>query len=150
MGEAVTKARVTLREEQRTYGPQVREQVTGPDDVCGLLWDHVFATAPREKFVACLLNTANVVQTFVVVAKGTINSTIISPREIYQAALLDNASAIICAHNHPSGNPEPSRDDVQITRQIGEAGAALNVPCHDHLIVTGEETYTSLAERGAL
>lgn len=81
MGEAVTKARVTLREEQRTYSPQVREQVTGPDDVCGLLWDHVFATAPREKFVACLLNTANVVQTFVVVAKGTINSTIISPRK---------------------------------------------------------------------
>jgi len=148
--QAVTKARVALREEQVVYGPERREQVTCPADVAALLWDEEFATAANEKFVVCLLNTANVVQTYAVVTEGGLSSSIVEPRQVFQAPLLDNAAALICAHNHPSGNPEPSREDVKITRTLVEAGEVLDVPVHDHIIVTGRTQFTSLAERGVI
>jgi len=149
-GQAVTKARVTLREEQVVYGPERREQVTCPADVTELLWDEEFATAASDKFIVCLLNTANVVQTYTVLSEGGLSSSIVEPRGVFQAALLDNAAAVICAHNHPSGNPEPSREDVRITRQLVEAGETLGIPLHDHIIVTGRTEYTSLAERDVI
>jgi len=148
--QAVTKARVALREEQVVYGPERREQVTCPDDVAELLWREEFARAATEKFIVCLLNTANVVQTYVVVSQGGLSSTIVEPRGVFQAALLDNAAAVICAHNHPSGNPEPSREDIKITRQLQEAGDLLGIPLHDHIIVIGSDQFTSLAERGVI
>jgi len=149
-GQAVTKARVTLREEQVVYGPERREQVTCPADVTELLWDEEFATAASEKFIVCLLNTANVVQTYTVLSEGGLSSSIVEPRGVFQAALLDNAAAVICAHNHPSGNPELSREDIRITRQLHEAGQTLGIPLHDHIIVTGRTEHTSLAERGVI
>lgn len=147
---SIRKARVQLREEKRFYGPCERKQVTSPDEVCRLLWNEVFQTAPSEIFVACLLNTANVVQTVVSVSQGGLNSTVVCPRDVYQPALLDNAAAVLCAHNHPSGNPEPSREDISVTRDLREAGAILEIPLHDHLVIVGETDYTSLAERGVL
>ncbi len=147
---SISKARVQLREEKRFYGPGERTQVTSPDEVCRLLWQEVYKTAPCEVFVTCLLNTANVVQTVVKTSEGGLSGTVVSPRDVYQPALLDNASAVICAHNHPSGNQEPSREDIKMTRKLSEAGDVLGVPLHDHLIITGETGYTSLAERGAV
>jgi len=148
--QLVTKARVTLREEQVIYGPEQREQVTSPADVAELLWHQEFATAATEKFVVLFLNTANVVQTYTVLTEGGLSSSIVEPRGVFQAALLDNAAAVICAHNHPSGNPEPSREDVKITRQLADAGDMLGIPLHDHIVVVGREHYTSLAERDVL
>lgn len=147
---SISKARVQLREEKRFYGPDERNQVTSPDDVCRLLWKEVYKTAPCEAFVTCLLNTANVVQTVVKMSEGGLSGTVVSPRDVYQPALLDNASAVIAVHNHPSGNPEPSREDIKMTRKLKEAGEVLGVPLHDHLIIVGESDYTSLAERGVL
>ena len=147
---SISKARVQLREEKRFYGPGERTQVTSPDEVCQLLWQEVYKPAPCEVFATCLLNPANVVQTVVKTSEGGLSGTVVSPRDVYQPALLDNASAVICAHNHPSGNPEPSREDLKMTRKLSEAGEVLGIPVHDHLIITGETGYTSLAERGAV
>jgi DNA repair protein RadC len=147
---SISKARVALREKKRFYGPGERNQVTAPDEVCRLLWEEIYKEAPCEIFIACLLNTANVVQTVVRVSEGGLSKTVVGPRDVYQPALLDNAAAVICAHNHPSGNPEPSREDLKMTRKLDEAGEVLDIPLHDHLIVVGESDYTSLAERGVL
>lgn len=147
---SISKARVQLREEKRFYGPGERNQVTSPDEVCTLLWEEIYKTAACEVFVVCLLNTANVVQTVVKTSEGGLSGTVVSPHDVYQPALLDNASAVICAHNHPSGNPEPSQEDIKMTRKLSEAGDVLGVPLHDHLIITGESGYTSLAERGVV
>lgn len=143
----IDKARVVLREERRFYGPEQRQEVTCPDDMCSLLWTELFGECPREVFAVCMLNAANVVQTVVVVSEGTLDSSVVTPREVYQAALLDNAAAVICAHTHPSGNPEPSQADIRVTRQLKEAGEVMGIPLHDHLIVVGEGDYVSLAER---
>ena len=147
---SISKARIELREEKRFYGPNERNQVTSPDEVCALLWKEIYRAAACEVFVVCLLNTANVVQTVVKASEGGLSSTVVGPRDIYQPALLDNAAAVICAHNHPSGNPEPSREDIRITRKLSDAGEVLDIPLHDHLIITGRSNYTSLAERGVL
>ena len=78
---------------------------------------------------------------------GTVDASIARPREVYRFCLLANAAAVLLAHDHPSGNPEPSREDVAVTTQLVEAGRVMGVPVHDHLILTGDG-YTSLAERG--
>jgi DNA repair protein RadC len=147
---SISKARIELREEKRFYGPDQRKQVTSPDEVCALLWEEIYQAAACEIFVICLLNTANVVQTVVKASEGGLSGTVVGPRDVYQPALLDNASAVICAHNHPSGNPEPSREDLKMTQALRDAGETLDIPLHDHLIITGESGYTSLAERGVL
>jgi DNA repair protein RadC len=72
-----------------------------------------------------------------------------SPREVFRDALLNGASAIVVAHNHPSGDPEPSHDDERITRRLGRAGQLLNVDVLDHLVI-GHQRWTSLARRGLL
>jgi DNA repair protein RadC len=68
---------------------------------------------------------------------------------VFKAAVLANAASLLLAHNHPSGNPEPSREDVEITKRLVETGRLMGIPVHDHLIVTGDG-YTSLAERGLM
>ena len=82
-------------------------------------------------------------------SEGGIASSIVEPRLIFRRAILEHAAAVICIHNHPSGNPEPSREDLAVTRQITAAGRVLGVPLRDHIIIAGD-TYTSLAERGQL
>ncbi len=80
---------------------------------------------------------------------GGLAVSIVEPRQVFKAAVLANASALLLSHNHPSGNPEPSREDVAITKQLVEAGRVMGIPVHDHLIIAGHG-YTSLAERGLL
>jgi DNA repair protein RadC len=74
----------------------------------------------------------------------------VSARDVFKAAILANAAALICAHNHPSGATEPSRQDIRITKQLMEAGKLLDIPVHDHLIIGFDGAYTSLAERGLM
>jgi DNA repair protein RadC len=80
---------------------------------------------------------------------GGLSSSVVEPRQIFKTAMLANAAAIILAHQHPSGNPEPSQEDIKITRQLTEAGEIMGIPVHDHLIIT-ESDFTSLAERGVI
>ena len=83
------------------------------------------------------------------ISAGGLAASIVEPRQVFKTAILANAAAIICAHNHPSMNPEPSKEDIRITRQLVEAGQLMGIPVHDHLIIAGA-TYTSLAERGLM
>lgn len=123
-------------------------QFKSPEDVAVFLAEY-FADKAVEIFLIITLNTANRIINVVECSTGGLAASIVEPRTVFQAAILSNAAAIICAHNHPSGNIEPSREDIRITRQLSEAGKVLGIPVHDHLVI-GDGRYTSLAERGLI
>ena len=125
-----------------------RVRVHSPEDVAAV-YGPLMRDLKREVFRVVMLNTANVVVGDYTVSEGGLAASIVEPRAVFQQAVLDNAAAIICLHNHPSGNPEPSREDVRITRRLAEAGRLMGIPLHDHLIIAGTG-FTSLAERGVI
>jgi len=125
-----------------------RVQVSSPEDVAAI-YGPLLRDLKREVFKVVLLNTANVIMNDYTISEGGLAASIVEPRAVFKQAVLENAAAIICLHNHPSGNPEPSREDIRITRQLVEAGTLMGVPVHDHLIIAGTG-YTSLAERGLM
>lgn len=128
--------------------PEARVQVTSPADVAAAYGPRL-RDLPREVFVVLHLNTANVVTAEYTLTTGGLAASIVEPRQVFERAILEHAAAVVCLHNHPSGNPEPSREDVAITKQLCEAGRVLGIPVHDHLVIAGR-TYTSLAERGLM
>ena len=102
-----------------------------------------------EEFYVLVLDAKNGVRKEVKLTSGTLNASLVHPREVFKAAIDHRAAAIIVVHNHPSGNLEPSREDIDITHQLVEAGKTIGIPVHDHVIVASGG-YTSLAERGLL
>lgn len=104
----------------------------------------------REVFLAVALSTASRVIGAHVCHIGTVDASIASPREVFRFALLCNARQVLVAHNHPSGNVEPSSADVAVSRQLKAAGEAIGIPLVDSLVVGFDGRYTSLAERGLL
>jgi len=102
-----------------------------------------------EVFSMLSLNARNQVCGYSVVTSGILNSSLVHPREIFQRAIRFNAAGIILAHNHPSGNLEPSSEDLRMTKQMVEAGKIMGIPIHDHIIFT-DDGCTSLAERGMM
>lgn len=100
----------------------------------------------QEVFGILVLNTKNKIVAVHEVSRGTLNASMIHPREVFKPAVLHNAAAIICFHNHPSGNPEPSRDDIEITNRLVAAGNIMGIEILDHIIV-GDDRYVSLKER---
>jgi DNA repair protein RadC len=133
---------------EHTFPFPERTQVCSPDAVAAVLRSY-FESRDREEFVVCLLDTANTLTGLHVASVGGLAASIVEPRQVFKAAVLANAAALIVAHNHPSGNPEPSREDVKVTKQLVEAGKVMGIPIHDHLIIT-DHGHTSLAERGLL
>lgn len=103
----------------------------------------------RERFIVLCLNARNELMREIVVSMGSLNASIVHPREVYKPALGCSAAAIIVVHNHPSGDPAPSREDRQVTRAIDRAGRLLDVPLHDHVIV-GADSYFSFRDAGLL
>jgi DNA repair protein RadC len=104
---------------------------------------------PGEVFVVLFLNTKHQLLSFHEVSRGTLDSTLVHPREVFKAALLANAAAIVLAHNHPSGDPSPSPDDDVLTRRLKAAGDLLGVDVVDHVIV-GDGRHYSFKEGGRL
>ncbi len=102
-----------------------------------------------ESFHVLLMNTANQVVRDVTVSEGSLNSVLIHPREVFRLAIAENAAAVILVHNHPSGNTEPSKEDMAITRQLVDAGRIVDIRVLDHVIIGGDE-FTSLAERNLI
>jgi DNA repair protein RadC len=123
--------------------------VRSPEDAAKIVTDYLRG-ADREHFVGLYLNSANSLITVYTISVGTLNSSLVHPREVFKIALMVNAAAVIVAHNHPSGNLEPSHEDISITKQLVEAGKILGVPLHDHIIVSEGNGYTSFAERGLM
>ena len=95
------------------------------------------------------LNGQNALITVEILFRGTLTTAAVYPREIIKLALENNAAAIICAHNHPSGNLNASRDDIAITKKIKDACGTVDISLHDHLIIAGDGHY-SLADHGLL
>jgi DNA repair protein RadC len=100
-----------------------------------------------EVFYVVLLNTSGHIIREIPVSKGTVNASIVHPREVFRHAVTELATSIVVVHNHPGGTEEPSREDREITRQLVDAGTIVGIPVRDHVIVCGEG-YVSFAERG--
>ena len=103
-----------------------------------------------EEFKILLMNRSNSVLGILEISKGGISGTVTDVRVIFQAAIKGNASGIICAHNHPSGNLNPSESDTKLTQKIKEAGNLMDIQLLDHLILTMEDSYYSFADNGLL
>ena len=123
-----------------------RTRLDDPEAVAGLVVP-LLGAADREHCVAVMLDTKHRVLEAITVSVGSIDHTFMAPREILRDALLANAAAVVVAHNHPSGDPEPSRDDERVTRRIVEAGRVVGIEVLDHLVVGGG-SWVSLARRG--
>lgn len=122
--------------------------VRSPEDVARIMIPRM-RDLTNEEFYVLILDAQNGLRQEVKLTSGTLNASLVHPREVFKTAIDHRAAAIVVVHNHPSGNLEPSREDVEITRQLCEAGKTIGIPLHDHLIVSGSG-FTSLAERGLI
>ena len=123
-----------------------RFQITSPADAAGLL-RHEMDALDQEHLVVITLDGKNRVLSRDTLYIGNVNTSVIRISEIFRIAIRQNAPAIILSHNHPSGDPNPSPEDVRVTRQIVEAGKMLDIDVLDHLVI-GHQRYVSLKERG--
>ena len=112
-------------------------------------YQSLFKDQVRERFVVFWLNSANKVIGFEIISEGILNSSLTHPREVFRGAIISTSASIILAHNHPSGNVEPSQEDISITKQLVESGKIVGIPVHDHIIFA-DNSYVSLAERGLI
>lgn len=103
----------------------------------------------KEMFLTLHLDGKNRIIAMDLVSIGSLNQSIVHPREVFKTALLSNAAAIICVHQHPSGDPTPSSEDLAITRRLKEAGEIMGIKILDHIII-GDDQYLSFMERGLL
>jgi len=103
----------------------------------------------KEEFRILIMDTLNQLTRIETISIGTVNSSLVTPREVYRAALLYDAVTIIGVHNHPSGSIEPSDQDIKITRDLCKAGKLINIKFLDHLII-GNQRYSSMADLGLL
>jgi DNA repair protein RadC len=103
----------------------------------------------QEHFVCLYLNTKNQVLHKKTVFIGSLNASIVHPREVFKEALRRSSASVICLHNHPSGDPTPSREDIEVTKRLVEAGKIIGIEILDHLII-GENKFVSLKEKGYL
>ncbi len=122
--------------------------IKSPQDIFNH-YGSLFKDQVRERFVVFWLSSSNKVLGFEIITEGLLNSSLVHPREVFRGAIVTTAAAIILAHNHPSDNPEPSNEDISITKQIVEAGKIIGIPVHDHIIFAGG-LFTSFAERGLM
>lgn len=113
------------------------DPIKSPDDVMKLIANEL-ATYDREVFLILNLKVNGQVINMNVCSVGTLNSSLVSPREVFKSSILSNAAAFIAIHNHPSGNLEPSQEDKDITKRLLECGRILDIRMMDHMIVAGE------------
>lgn len=124
-----------------------RKKIISPADALPFI-NH-YSDRKQEHFLCISLNGAHEVIRVRVVSMGLVNRTLVHPREIFSDPLKDRAAAVLIAHNHPSGNTEPSQEDIDITRRIKNAGVILGIELLDHIIFT-ENAYYSFLEEGKI
>ena len=103
----------------------------------------------REVFRVALLDAQNGLLRDCVVSEGTLSASLVHPREVFKPAILESAASVVLLHNHPSGDPTPSREDIRLTRQLVECAQLLGLRLHDHVVI-GQGRFVSLAERGVV
>lgn len=121
--------------------------ISTPIEAVDLLRD-LLEECDREKMLVCCLNIKNEPTNISIVSVGSLNSSIVHPREIFKTAIISNSASIIIAHNHPSGNSKPSKEDITVTQRIKESGKIVGIEMIDHIIIGERNNYTSLKEEG--
>jgi DNA repair protein RadC len=104
----------------------------------------------KEMFICCHLNAKNQLLCVETVSVGSLSASIVHPREIFKSALLSSAASVVLVHNHPSGDPTPSREDLDITKRLKDAGELLGIRVLDHVIIGSQGRYISFADRDLL
>lgn len=145
---AQVRAALELGKRVSSMAPEVRPVIRSPQDVCTLLMEEM-RHLDREQFRTVLLNTKNQVLETEVVSVGSLSSSIVHPREVFKNPIRKSAAALILVHNHPSGDPTPSREDLEVTNRLTEAGKILGIDILDHIII-GDNKYSSLKEKGLI
>jgi len=125
-----------------------RAVIRSPQDVANLMTEEL-RYFQKEHFVCLFLNTKNHVIAQETMSIGSLNASIVHPREVFRAAIKRSSASIICVHNHPSGDPTPSPEDIQITRRLIESGELLGIEVLDHIII-GDQQFVSLKEQGLI
>ncbi|MBG9590134.1 RadC family protein [Cytobacillus firmus] len=122
--------------------------IRSPEDGANYVM-HEMRFLSQEHFVCIYLNTKNQVLHKQTIFIGSLNASIVHPREVFKEAFRRSAASIICIHNHPSGDPTPSREDIEVTKRLAESGKIIGIDVLDHLII-GENKFVSLKEKGYL
>ncbi|MGP0585559.1 JAB domain-containing protein [Paenibacillus timonensis] len=135
-----------VRERTSILYPQ--RKITRPEDAASL-FRQFFGDCDREMFCILTLDTKNQPTAMHEVSCGTLNASLVHPRETFKLAILSNAASIIGCHNHPSGDPTPSPEDIELTERIRDAGTLMGIELLDH-IVLGHRNFVSLKERGLM
>ena len=141
-------AAVELGRRTLVHATSERTQFLTPGSAAAYLLP-MFGARPVEQFGVVLLDTKYRVMRTTVVATGTLNSTIVQPRDVFREAILGSAAAVVAFHNHPSGDPNPSPEDVDLTRRLVAAGVLIGIDLVDH-VVLGDARYYSFKEMGRL
>ncbi len=142
------KASLELGRRLYTVQPEQLPSIRTPQDVATLLINEM-RYFDREHFRVILLNAKNRVLSIETVSVGTLNSSAVHPRELFKPAIRNSAAAVILVHNHPSGDPTPSRQDITVTERLKEAGEILGIEVLDHVVV-GDGVFVSLKEKGLI
>lgn len=121
------------------------QKVTSPQEIADIFIP-ILRDDTKERFIVVCLNSSNKIIKHETISIGNLNSSIVHPREIFKVAIDCSSASIILIHNHPSGNPEPSNEDIRITKKVVESGKILDIPVFDHLIIAGD-TFTSFVEK---
>lgn len=147
--KAVTiAAAIELGKRIAGFDPSDRHVIRSPRDAAALMLPRL-RYETREHFLVMMLSTKNHVLATPTISIGSLNASIVHPRELFREVITYSAASIILVHNHPSGDPTPSAEDIHLTKQIVEAGKMLNISVLDHLII-GDGKYVSLKEQGIL
>lgn len=147
--KAVTiAAAVELGKRMAALGPGKQVVIRSPQDAANLMMPRL-RYETKELFFAIMLSTKNHVVATSLISMGTLNASLVSPRELFREAITHHAASIILAHNHPSGDPTPSSDDIVLTKRLVEIGVLLEISVLDHVII-GDGKYVSLKEKGIL
>ena len=146
MSYRLPRYRVALVREGNSHTD--KKTIHSPEDVHAIVAAE-YADAVVETAMMLALDTKNKVIGIFEISRGSLNASIIHPRDIFQRAILVNAASVILAHNHPSGDPTPSPEDVALTKKLVDAGKVMDITVLDHVIV-GEGSFVSLKEQGAL
>jgi DNA repair protein RadC len=126
-----------------------RPVVTGPDDVVRICGPQLFGM-DREHFWALALNTKNQLLRTIEVSVGSLNASIVHPRELFKDAVRLSAASVVVVHNHPSGDPTPSGADIQLTRRLVKAGDVLGIEVLDHVVIGAPGEHASLRDLGLM
>ena len=143
---ALIQAAVQLGRRLANQPTRTRPVIKGPNDVVALMMEEMRGL-DREHFRALLLNTKNQVLGVDRIAVGTLNESTVHPREIFKNAVKMSAAGVVLVHNHPSGDPTPSRNDREITKRLVRAGEIIGISVLDHVVI-GDNSYVSLKASG--